>query len=589
RMQPSRRWIITEPTEAAATLAQALRTSPVIAQILINRGIKEPQPAFEFLNPNMKLLHDPRLMPNLETAARRIERAIREQQRIVIYGDYDVDGITATTILWHAIRKLGGQADFYIPHRIDEGYGLNSEAITQICDSGAQLIITVDCGVTAIEQAEICRKCGVDLIISDHHEWRESHETHTPMLPECFAIVHPRLPMADGPPTYPNPNICGAGVAFKLAWGVGQVHNNADRVSQEFREFLVEAMSLAALGTIADVVPLTGENRLLAHFGLLGLKRSSLVGIRALIESAGLTGQKLDAYHVGFLLAPRLNACGRMGHAREAVEMLTVADLPRAGVIASELESQNRARQALERQIFQEAMEQATRNGYDRDDCRGVVLAAEGWHAGVIGIVASRVVGKLNRPAIMIALADGHGHGSARSISGFHLAKALEACREHLETCGGHEMAAGLRLETAKLDAFRQAFMDHAAGCITPEMLVPELRLDCTATLGQVTEAMVNDLKRLGPFGTSNRRPLLCCRDVELTSAPRRVGKTGDHVQLLVRQNGTTMKCIAFNRPDLADSLKAGSRIDVAAEPGINEYNGYRNVELQVADVRLSE
>ena len=206
-MQPSRRWIITEPTEAAATLAQALRTSPVIAQILINRGIDEPQPAFEFLNPNLKLLHDPRLMPNLETAARRIERAIREQQRIVIYGDYDVDGITATTILWHAIRKLGGQADYYIPHRIDEGYGLNSEAITQICDGGAKLIITVDCGVTAIEQATICRTRGVDLIISDHHEWRESHETHAPMLPECLAIVHPRLPMADGPSTYPNPNI----------------------------------------------------------------------------------------------------------------------------------------------------------------------------------------------------------------------------------------------------------------------------------------------------------------------------------------------------------------------------------------------
>ncbi len=585
-MQSTRRWIITEPMEAAAELAHSLRTSPVIAQILINRGLGEPQPAFEFLNPNLKLLHDPRLMPNLERAARRIEQAIRRQQRMVIYGDYDVDGITATSILWHAIRRLGGQADYYIPHRIDEGYGLNSEAITQLCDSGAELIITVDCGVTAIDQAEICRRRGVDLIISDHHEWRESHETGAPMLPECHAIVHPRLPTPDGPSPYPNPNLCGAGVAFKLAWGIGQMHNNADRVSQEFREFLVEALSLAALGTIADVVPLTGENRVLAHFGLLGLKRSSLVGIRALIESAGLTGQSLDAYHVGFLLAPRLNACGRMGHAREAVEMLTRADAARAKQIASDLESQNRARQAIERKIFEEAMEQAVRNGYDRQDCRGVVLAAEGWHAGVIGIVASRVVGRLNRPAIMISLADGHGHGSARSISGFHLAKALDACREHLETCGGHEMAAGLRLAETKLDAFRQAFMDHAARQITPDMLIPELRLDCAVRLGQITEALVNDLKRLGPFGTANRRPLICCPDVELAAAPRRVGKTGEHVQMLVKQNGATMKCVAFNRPDLADALKPGDRIDLAGEPGINEYNGYRNVELQLADVR---
>ena len=323
-MQRPKRWNIAEPHAAAQELATKLKASPLLAQVLLNRGIGEAADCATFLRPSLKHLHDPFSIANLRKAAERIAKAIRDKEKIVIYGDYDVDGITATSILWHAITVFGGIVEFYIPHRIDEGYGLNSEAIGQICEQGAKLIVTVDCGVTAIEQAKVACERGVDLIITDHHEWKMRTEDSglrteqnnssgsasssqssvlspqsSPDLPDCFTIVHPRL----GDAAYPNPHLCGAGVAFKLAWGIGLAMSGGDRVGEEFRNFLVEATALAALGTIADVVPLVGENRVLAHFGLGGLKQTRLRGLLALIDSAGLTGQKLDSYDVGFKLA----------------------------------------------------------------------------------------------------------------------------------------------------------------------------------------------------------------------------------------------------------------------------------------------
>jgi single-stranded-DNA-specific exonuclease len=359
----------------------------------------------------------------------------------------------------------------------------------------------------------------------------------------------------------------------------------ADRVSDEFRAFLLNAMALAALGTIADVVPLVGENRILAHQGLVGLRESKLVGLRALIASAKLTGQALDSFDVGFKLAPRLNACGRMGHARLAVEMLTTDDERKAGEIATYLEQQNRARQAIERKILQQAVEQVAERKLDADGSCAIVLGREEWHAGVIGIVASRLVDRYHRPAVMVALNNGHGQGSARSIAGFHLAKALEACTEHLEGHGGHEMAAGLKVLTEKFPDFQAAFCAHAKSLISPEQLVPELRLDVVADLRQITHALVADLARLGPFGQGNRRPLLCLRGVTVAAPPRRVGKSGDHLRLVVRQGETSLKCIAFGYAPLDAKLAPGTTIDLAVEPSINEFNGRSSVELQVRDV----
>src|SRR5688572_15564000 len=608
RMNRPKRWIIAPPHARATELAERLKTSPVIAQILLNRGIGQPEDCFAFLRPSLKCLHDPALMPNLPKAAARIAKAIREHEKMVIYGDYDVDGITATTILWHAIRILGGEVDFYIPHRIDEGYGLNTAAINEIIDRGAKLIVTVDCGVTAVEQARLAKERGVDLIVTEHHEWHEAalpltdgETEHGPILPRAYTIVHPRLPTDDDGVArhYPNRAICGAGVAFKLAWGVGQVMTGGNRVSDDFRAFLLEATALAALGTIADVVPLIDENRILAAFGLGGLKASKLVGIQALIESAGLTGQTLDSYHVGFLLAPRLNACGRMGHAREAVEMLTRADRGRAVEIATYLETQNRERQAIEKGILDAAIAQVEEQKLDGDDCRAIVLGGHGWHPGVIGIVASRIVDRFCKPTIMIAFnenngpADGIkngviGQGSGRSIAGFHLARALEQCGEMLEAYGGHEMAAGLKVRPENFDDFRRCFCAYAMKHLAPEQLVPELKLDAEAELRQVTEALVKDLKRLGPFGHGNRKPVFCSKGLEIAAPPRRVGKTGDHLQLFVRQGNTSMKAIAFGAGELFEKLRPGVTVDLAFEPMLNVYNGSSTVELDVKDLQFT-
>lgn len=605
-MHRPKRWNIAEPHPSAADLASRLKASPLLAQVLLNRGLTEATDCSSFLRPSLKHLHEPFAIANLRKAAERIAKAIKDGERIFVYGDYDVDGITATSILWHAITLFGGKVEFYIPHRIEEGYGLNADAIRQLCDQGAQLIITVDCGVTAIEQAKVARERGVDLIITDHHEWKERTEdsglrteqevppdtqssvlspSSSPLLPDCYTIVHPRL--TEGA-SYPNPHLCGAGVAFKLAWGLGLAMSGADRVSDDFRNFLVEATALAALGTIADVVPLVGENRTLAYFGLGGLKQSRLRGVIALIESAGLTGQKLDSYDVGFKLAPRLNACGRMGHARLAVEMLTKASAEQALEIATYLEQQNRARQAVEKKILDAALEQVKEHGMDGDDCCGIVLGAEGWHPGVIGIVASRIVDRFHRPTIMVALNNGSGQGSGRSIVGFHLTKALDACRDHLETFGGHEMAAGLKLKTDNFADFREAFADHAKGCLTPDQLVAELPIEAVAQVKQMTAALVIDLQRLGPFGHANRKPVLACHGLELSGPPRRVGKSGDHLQLHVRDATGMIKCIAFGYGAMFDQLLPGTKVDLAVEPTINEFNGRVSVEMEVKDLKLA-
>lgn len=600
RMYARRRWNIAEASVEAADLARSLGTSMVTAQILINRGLIDQTEARSFLTPQLRDLIEPSLLPGVPEAAQRIARAIREREKIVIYGDYDVDGITATAILWHSLKALEANVHYYIPHRIEEGYGLNGEAVKSICDNGANLLITVDCGITAVEPVKIARDRGVDVIITDHHEWKSEEaevrdqgsevrdqksevNAAVALLPDAL-LVHPRLPGHE--PAYANPCLCGAGVAFKLAWGVGQALGSGGRVPDVMKPLLVEMTALAALGTIADVVPLVGENRILARFGLGGLKQSKLNGIRALITACQLDGQKLDSYHVGFLLAPRLNAAGRMGHARLAVEMLTDASPQRANEIATYLESQNRLRQATEREILDQAIEQAHELKMTGPDCHAIVLASQGWHPGVIGIVASRIVDRFHKPTIMIALSpEGHGHGSGRSINGFHLCKALEACKVHLKTCGGHEMAAGLGIDASNLDAFRAAFLEHAKTVLTPEQMVPELRIDTVAELDQVSHALVSEFERLGPFGQGNPKPLIACRGLTLTAAPKRVGKKGEHLQLFVRQGNRFMKAIAFNAADRFEELLPGKPIDLAVQPQLNEWNGQVNVELEVKDI----
>jgi single-stranded-DNA-specific exonuclease len=444
--------------------------------------------------------------------------------------------------------------------------------VRKLAADGAQLIVTVDCGITALEAARALRQAKVPFIVTDHH-------TPQAERPDADAIVHPLVGGA-----YPNPHICGAGVAFKLAWAIAQRMSGSDKVSPEYRDLLQELLPLVAIGTIADVVPLIGENRIIARHGLASLPQTALAGLRCLIEQAGLADGKINGYDVGFKLAPRINAAGRMGHARLAVELFTRADADRAREIALYLEEQNRARQSVERHIAKQAYELIDRDNLAGDARRAIVLACEGWHAGVIGIVAARLVARYNRPTVLIALANGDGQGSARSVQHFDLAEALCGCSEHLVAHGGHAMAAGLRIASHRVPQFTEAFVALANARLTGDDLVPKLRLDGEVSLGELTLATAEAVVGLGPFGVGNPRPKLATDWVEVAAEPRAVGKSQDHLQVTFQQNGARLKGIGFGLASHLEDLKQHRRCRIAFEPIINDYNGRRSVEVQVLD-----
>ena len=579
-------WLISPPWPDRDALAAALDVSPIVAQLLHNRGLDDPEAARSFLHPRMADIYPPEAMSGTMDAADRIVDAVRRGRRIVVFGDYDVDGITGVAILWHCLRLADAEVDFYVPHRLEEGYGISPDAIESLANDGAQLIVTVDCGVTGIEPAALARKLGVELIITDHHN-PHTNESGEVQLPEA-PIVHPGI-APDGETPYPNPGLSGAGVALKLAWAVAQRLSRSDKVSPEFRDFLVDAMSLAALGIIADVVPLVGENRIIAYHGLKGLAASRLPGIQALIGSAGLAGKKLDGYDIGFKLAPRLNAIGRMGHARIAVEMLTRADAEEAKRIAENLERQNRARQTLQRRITNEALEMVVEQRQNTDAVRGIVLAAQDWHAGVIGIVAGRIAEEFGRPTVMIALENGVGQGSARSIRNFPLHEVFADCREHLLTYGGHAMAAGLRIEADKIEGFREAFQQRAGQLLTPSDLRPKLRIDDVVSLDALTPQLVADLARLEPFGADNPAARLATDWLDLTDEPRVVGAGNAHLQVRFTDGRKSIKSIAFGMAKRRDELLDHRRCRVAFRPILNEWRGRTSVEMQVLDFQFPD
>ena len=570
----SRRWRIAPAFAGAEELARKLHTAPLVAQVLHNRGIRDVEAALAFMNPKLTDLHDPQLLPNIDAAAGRIAQALRDRQRIVIYGDYDVDGITGAAILHRCLTMLGGSADVYVPHRLEEGYGVNLEAVRKIIAEGTKLMITVDCGISADAPVAAASDAGMDVIITDHH-------TPPPKLPAALAIVHPAIEGSG----YPNPDLSGSGVAFKLAWQVARAVCGETRVDEPMRNFLLESTCLAALGTIADVVPLLGENRSLAVFGLRGLPAVKHVGLRALLEASGLADEKLDAYHVGFILAPRLNACGRMGHARLAVELLTSATPQRAREIAEYLNQQNAQRQQVERQITEQAIEMAVARGMDGEAHRAIVLASEDWHGGVIGIVAARLVERFSRPAVLVSLNDQGGQGSARSIRGFHMRDALAACSDCLTSFGGHAMAGGLRIDPDRIEAFTSAFLDYARDHIQPEELLPTLEIDAQTTLGALNYNVVSHLERLAPFGQGNGEPVVAVRACEVLVGPRRMGRNGQTVSLMLRQDGVAVRAVGFNMGDLADHLVGINMVDVAGQPKLNRFNGNTSVELELRDV----
>lgn len=579
---------------------------PLIAQLLAGRGVTDREAAQRFLLPKLQHLHDPTRLPGAVAAAKRIAQAVKDSQPIVIYGDYDVDGVTASAILWHTLKLAGAQVSTYVPHRLEEGYGLNSDAITELAqrdDNQTPLIISVDCGITAIEQANLARQLNVDLIITDHHTFDPEN------LPDACALVHPQLGEAiasteaageaidapagqaaallDRTANYPCEDLCGAGVAFKLAWQVAREICGSDRLPDAYRELMVDLLSLVALGTVADVVPLVDENRVLTAFGLGRIKQTRFLGLNALIDAARLRDEKIDAYHVGFVLGPRLNACGRMGHAKQAVHLLTEAEPTEAAELAKFLTAENDRRRATEREIFDQAHEIITEQGYASEDRRAIVVGKEGWHPGVIGIVASRLVERFGRPVVMLAYDDqGVAKGSARSVDGVSIHEAFVACAAHFTRFGGHTMAAGLTMPVANVDALREDLVAYINDRLAAEDLTGIINVDGELTLDQCTLNLFDQLNRLAPFGRGNPTPRLLLRGVSLESPAHTVGAHGAHLSLLLRQGDSCMKAIAFGMGELAPTLPAGAVLDVVFEPKVSTWQGRRRAELHVQDLR---
>jgi len=573
----NREWVIQPADRRCAQLAKSLKVSPLLAQVLINRGITDHHAGAVFLRPKLTELIQPEQMPGVEAAVRRLKYAIRNKEKITVYGDYDVDGITGVSILWQILTLFGADADYYIPHRIDEGYGLNEEAVQALAKSGTKLLITVDCGVTAFSSAELAGQLGLELIITDHHQPESK-------LPKAVAVVHPALEKS-----YANQDSSGSMVAFKLAWALANEFSPGRKLEPALREFMINATSLAAMGTIADIVDLRGENRILTSYGLNTLPQCKLSGIQALIESAGLTGQGLDSFHIGFRLAPMLNAAGRMGHARLAVELLTSNSRIRSMQIAEYLKEQNGQRQRCERKIFEQACQMIVQLGLNHPDRKTIVLPSQDWHTGVMGIVASRIVEKFYRPTIMIntSSADGIAQGSARSIPGFCLLSAIRACSPHLIDFGGHKMAAGITIETQKIDQFAAEFEAYAKKSLGENDVVAKLHIDAVAKLGEFRKDTVRELQMLGPFGQGNPRPVFATKGVRLASPPRKVGTRGEHLQLAVTDNTTAIRCIGFRFGRLEKKLLEHEFFNVAYQPQINTYNGNSNVEFVLADVQF--
>jgi single-stranded-DNA-specific exonuclease len=563
--------------ERVNALSREARLPPLVAQVLLNRGIDDPARASAFLRARLNSLHDPESLPGAAEAADRIVRAIKEGRKIVIYGDYDVDGVCGTSVLWACLRLAGAErVEYYIPHRVDEGYGVNAEAVRRLAtESQAALIVTVDCGISAVREARLARELGVELIVTDHH-------TIGSELPDAAVIVHPSLPGS----RYPNAELCGAGVAFKLAWQICKSFGDGKRASPHLRDFLTRSISLVALATVADLVPLGDENRVIVRHGLAGMLDAPSAGLRALMQVTGcLDRRKLTTGVVGFGLAPRINAAGRLERAMTAVEILTTADAARAEVLAAELDRCNRERQQVERAILAEARAMIEERGGIGD--RGaIVLGREGWHPGVIGIVASRLVDLFHRPTVVVALGE-VSQGSARSIPGFNLYNAILACSEGLLGFGGHAAAAGLKLARDHFEAFADRFDRHCRAALTPADLQRALDIDAEVLLGQLTHQVVEEFESLEPYGVGNPRPLLVANGVRVVSEPRYVGEQKNHVQLRFAQGGVTLKAIAWNMVERSRQLAPNTLCSLAFYPTINHWNGRREVQLEVKDFQI--
>ncbi len=536
--------------------------SNLLAKILVNRNLTKKEDIDLFLKPTRHDFHNPYLMPDMALAVDRIIKAINNKEKILIYGDYDVDGITSITVVKNFLLERGANVTQYIPNRLNEGYGLNKDAIKKISDDGVNLIITVDCGISGIEEVDYANSLGLEVIVTDHHEVGE-------VLPNAIAVVDAKRKDS----TYPFRELAGVGVGFKLIQAIAQ------RLELEEKEYL-KYLDIVCIGTISDIVPLVDENRVIAKLGLKLVEVTKNVGLKALLEASGY--KKIDSFTVSFGLAPRINACGRMGKEKEALNLFLTQDENEAKKIALRLNEYNKERQDIEKRIYEDAVNKIEKSETDK---QVLVLGSENWHHGVIGIVASKITDLYFKPSILICFEEDEGKGSGRSIPGFDLYESLTNCSENLEKFGGHSMAVGVTLKKENFEKFKEEFEKYAQNSNICD-IIPIIKIDEEITLEDINIKAVEELNMLEPFGEANKMPLFMYKNLKIHSI--RTLSEGKHIKLTLKDNNFYIDSIGFNLGHLAEEYQIGDKVDVVGSLEINRFNGRESVQINLKDLRKS-
>ena len=571
----NKKWVFAgTEDEAVERLKEEQGLSLLLAQLMVNRGLGDPDAARFFLDAQLDTVHDPFLMLGMDVAVRRIVQAIQNNETVTVYGDYDVDGVTSAALVVHFFRELGAPFDYYLPNRMEEGYGLNDKALETIKARGSKLVITADTGITALSQVAHANKIGVEVIVTDHHQ------ISVDGLPEALAILNPHQPDC----TYPFKFLSGVGIVFKLAAGIRRGLLDAGWDADKLPN-LKKHLDLFTLGTIADMAPLVDENHVLTSHGLEALRTSVKPGVIALKSVIGIEG-KVDSSSVGFGMGPRLNAAGRLGQPDRGLHLLVSSDLNEAMEMAKSLEALNEERKETQKWCFEEA-EYLLERQVDLENENVIVLASENFHQGVIGIVAAKLADKFYRPAILIALKDGVGKGSARSIPTFNLVKAMTQCSEHLIQYGGHAYAAGLNIEQGRVDEFRKAMNRVGDEYLTEDCLVAELKVDATLTMEDISQATFKEIESLEPFGQMNKVPIFISREVRARDV-KFVGREDNHVRFRAFQGNQFRNVIGFNLAHAFQSIDGNQPVDIVYEMRRNTWGGRDSIEIKLLDLRNS-
>ncbi len=561
----NKKWQLYEINEEEVEkIENKYKINKLLATILVNRNIKEPKDIRLFLKPTREDFHDPYLIKDMEIAVQRIIKAINNKEKVTIYGDYDVDGITSITVLKSFLSDIGLECKSYIPDRLEEGYGLNKNAIDSILKKGCDLMITVDCGISGNEEIDYANSLGIETIVTDHHEPGDK-------LPNAIAVIDNKRKDS----TYPFRELAGVGVVFKLIQALGIKLGLKE-------ETYLKYLDIVCLGTISDIVPLVDENRVIAKLGLMLVQQTRNIGLRSIINSSGY--KKVDSTTISFGVAPRVNACGRMGMAEEALNLFLSKNINEVNELTKRLNEHNSLRQSIEKQIFEEVLKQIEEN--DLDKHKVIVLGGKNWHHGVIGIVSSKVTEMYFKPSILLSFEeDGIGKGSGRSIPGFDLHEALTKCGQTIEKFGGHSMAIGITLKKDKFEEFKNKF-EQIAIDEHIERIVPIIKIDAKINLDDINKEMVESLKQLEPFGEANKMPIFLFKNLKIDSI--RALSEGKHLKLTLKDNNNIINAIGFNIGKLADEYRIGDKIDVVGTLEINTFNGVDNLQINIKDIMKS-